>query len=135
MAAVEVPGAVLPVDAALVTPGSPSMNMLLLPEREKEAIRGEVAEGRLRVGALFLWDTLDQDADAVRVSGAGYGQEIVITHERKMIYVPYVPGSSVTITPIRDGGGGGVTLGVSTTLGPVPLPHLVVGQSLEIPVL
>jgi hypothetical protein len=44
-------------------------------------------------------------------------------------------GGTVSIRAVRDGGGGGVTLGVSTVIGPVPLPSLAPGQIVEIPAL
>lgn len=135
MAEKDVPGSVKPVASSLVFQGSPAWTMLALPDSQKRRIMQEMADGKLRLGALFLWDTIDEDTDTVRVSGAGYDQDVVITHAHRMVYVPYYPGTRVTITALRDGGGGGVTLGLSTIIGPVALPHLGAGQTLEIPVL
>ncbi len=135
MATNDVPGSVLPVAASLVFEGSPSWTALALPDSQKRRVMREVADGKLRLGALFLWDTIDEDADTVRVGGAGYDQDVAIAHARTMVYVPYYPGTKVAITALSDGGGGGVTLGVSTIIGPVVLPPLGVGQTVEIPVL
>ena len=110
------------------------MTALALPEREKERVREMLKDGSLRMGTITLWDTIDEDADTVSISSAGFIQEHVIKHAPRTFFVPYLPGSSVRITALHDGGGG-VTLGVKTAFGDVPLPRLHVGQTIEIPIL
>jgi hypothetical protein len=56
-------------------------------------------------------------------------------HKPVTFFLPLQPGGTVSIRAVRDGGGGGVTLGVSTVIGPVPLPSLAPGQIVEIPAL
>ena len=115
------------------TPGSvlAQMNM---PEAEKRRLAQELADERVRLAAVTLWDNVNEDGDAVEVSAAGFRQRLVIMHKPKTFFVPVQFGGSVAIKAVHDGGGG-VTLGVSTILGPVPLPPLAVGQVVEIPIL
>ena len=50
------------------------------------------------------------------------------------IVVPYIPGHPVLITGERDGGGG-ITVAVELSTGPLPLPPLAVGQTVALPIL
>jgi hypothetical protein len=105
-----------------------------MPEAEKLRLEEELRDGGTRLAAVTLWDTVDEDGDVVDVSAAGFSQRLTILHKPKMFFLPVQYGGSVRITGVRDGGGG-ITLGVSTITGPVPLPPLAVSQSVEIPVL
>lgn len=107
---------------------------LQVSTEERDRLRKALGDGRLRIGMIKLWDTMVEDGDRVRLEGAGFVQELTILHKAAVFLVPYVPGQAVRITAIGDGGGG-VTLGLSTILGPVVLPPLALGQTLEIPVL
>lgn len=135
VAAETVPGAMVPHDPSALSERSHVLAGMTLDDAEKERLLTEVADGKMRIGAISLWDTIDEDADTVLIASGGFEQEVVIGNTPTMFYVPYRPGAAVRVTAILDGGGGGVTLGVKTVIGPVPLPHLSVGSSLEIPVL
>ena len=108
------------------------MNM---PEAEKKRLAEKLIDGTVRLAAVTLWDTVDEDGDVVDVIAGGFSQRLVIMHKQKTFFVGVQPGGSVVIKAVRDGGGGGVTLGVSTVLGPYHLPALAVGQAVEIPAL
>jgi len=129
-----VPGAVM----TLLVSGNDDPTFVLakmaVDPEERTRLRADLAQGRIRIGMIRLWDTVHEDGDRVRLDGAGYTQELTILHKPGIFYLPFVPGGSARITAIRDGGGG-VTLGVATVLGPVHLPPLKVGQAVEIPIL
>ena len=114
-------------------PGS-VLAQLSMPEAEKKRLAEKLADGSVRLAAVTIWDTVDEDGDTVDVTAAGFSQRLVIMHKPKMFFLPVQPGGSVVIKAVRDGGGG-ITLGVSTILGPYPMPALAVGQSVEIPAL
>ncbi len=105
-----------------------------MPKPEQDRLTEELEKGRLRIAALWLWDNQAEDGDAVSVSVGGFSQTIGIYNKPTMYYIPVQTGANVRITAITDGGGG-VTLGVRTIVGPYPLPPLAVGQSLEVPIL
>jgi len=115
-------------------PGS-VLAQLNMPEVEKARLAEKLADGSVRLAAVTVWDTVDEDGDTVDVMAAGFRQRLVIMHKPVTFFLPVQPGGSVVIKAVRDGGGGGVTLGVSTILGPYRLPALAVGQSVEIPAL
>ncbi|MFL6795818.1 MAG: hypothetical protein ACJ8F3_00225 [Xanthobacteraceae bacterium] len=123
---------VLP-DSFQKSPGS-VLAQLHMPEAEKQRLAEKLADGSVRLATVTVWDTVDEDGDTVDLTAAGFGQRLVIMHKPVTFLVPVQPGGSVVIRAVRDGGGG-VTLGVSTILGPYRLPALAVGQSVEIPAL
>jgi hypothetical protein len=134
LAADKVPGAfsVLPADFH----NSPDsvIGQMHLAEAEKRRLSERLLDGSVRLAAVTLWDNVAEDGDVVEVSAATFSQTLQIMHKPQMFFVPIQPGGSVLIKAIRDGGGG-VTLGVRTIIGPVPLPPLAVGQMVEIPAL
>jgi len=108
---------------------------LNMPEAEKRRLAEKLLDGSVRLAAVTLWDRVDEDGDMVEVSAATFSQTLTIMHKPVTFFIPVQPGGVVSIRGVRDGGGGNVTLGVSTVIGPVPLPPLAPGQVVEIPAL
>jgi hypothetical protein len=67
------------------------------------------------------------------VTAAGFTQQVPLFHAPTRILVPYIPGQPVFVTGERDGRGGGVTVAVELSTGPLPLPPLAVGQTVALP--
>ena len=134
MASSDVPGMIVAIDWDFVRHPE-RLHRLALSGVEREKLRADLEAGRLRIGMIQVWDTVDEDGDQIRIEAVGFSQDLTILHRPSTFLIPYAPGGSVRITAIHDGAGGGVTLGVATVLGPTPLPPMVVSQSLEIPVL
>ena len=130
----DVPGAFFPVPPELSKGTQRVLGLIKMPGPEKERLSLALETGDVRIAAIWLWDNQAEDGDSVRISASGFTQTTGIKKSPTMFYVPVQTGTSMQITAVADGGGG-VTLGVRTILGPFPLPPLVVGQSLEIPVL
>lgn len=130
----EVPGALGTIDKALTANSQHVFGALVMPSEEKARLKAELERTPMRIGRLTVWDTMDQDDDRVRITGSGFSQDVVIGHAPKSFFVPYLPGSDVKVLALQDGGGGGVTLGIATTLGPLSLPHIAPGQTIEIAV-
>ena len=128
----DVPGAVKLVDEDL--PGIHLIERMQLSLADKQRLKEALSDRRVRLGRLVVWDNVAVDGDAIILSSTGFAQTLPITHERQILYLPVVTGSSAQITALRDGEGG-VTLGVQTMIGPVFLPRLAVGDTVEIPVL
>lgn len=115
------------------SPGS-VLVQLQMPEAEKRRVAEKLADGSVRLAAVTVWDTVQEDGDVVELNAAGFSQRVTIMHKPVTFFLPLNPGGSVNIKAVRDGGGG-VTLGVSTLAGKLALPVLAVGQSVEIPAL
>lgn len=115
------------------SPGS-VLIQLKMPEAEKQRLAEKLADGSVRLAAVTVWDTMDEDGDVVEISAAGFVQRVTIMHKPATFFLPLHPGGSVMIKAVHDGYGG-VTLGVRTITGNLRLPRLGVGQSVEIPAL
>jgi hypothetical protein len=134
LAADQAPGAFKILPASFQNAPASVLAQLSMPEAEKRRLAEKLADGSVRLAAVTLWDNVDEDGDVVEISAATFSQTLTIMHKPVMFFIPVQPGGSVSIKAIRDGGGG-VTLAVSTIVGPVPLPRLVPGQIVEIPAL
>jgi hypothetical protein len=128
----DVPGAVALVDEDLG--GLHLVEKMQLSLADKQLLKAKLSEGQMRLGRLIVWDNVAVDGDAIALTAMGFTQTISITHERQKLYLPVVNGGTAHITALRDGEGG-VTLGVQTMIGPVFLPRLAVGDTVEIPIL
>lgn len=135
LAADQAPGAFKILPSSFQNAPTRVIAQLNMPEAEKRRLTEKLADGSVRLAAVTLWDRMDEDGDVVEVSAATFSQTLTIMHKPVIFFLPVQPGGSVSIRAVRDGGGGGVTLGVSTVIGPVPLPSLAPGQIVEIPAL
>lgn len=115
------------------SPGS-VLVQLQMPEADKQRVAEKLADGSVRLAAVTVWDTMQEDGDMVELNAAGFSQRMTIMHKPATFFLPLTPGGSVNVKAVHDGGGG-VTLGVSTITGKLALPILSVGQSVEIPAL
>jgi hypothetical protein len=115
------------------SPGS-VLVQLQMPEAEKRRVAEKLVDGSVRLAAVTVWDTMQEDGDVVELNAASFSQRVTIMHKPVTFFLPLSPGGSVRIKAVRDGGGG-VTLGVSSITGKLALPPLAVGQSVEIPAL
>jgi hypothetical protein len=131
----QAPGAFKILPSSFQNSPASVLAQLNMPEAEKRRLSEKLADGSVRLAAVTLWDRLDEDGDQIEVNAATFSQMLTIMHKPVTFFLPVQPGGTVSIRAVRDGGGGGVTLGVSTIIGPVPLPALVPGQVVEIPAL
>jgi hypothetical protein len=58
---------------------------------------------------LLLWDWGDEDGDVVRIAG----ETITLRNGPAAVYLPLKPGTTVEVLGVKDGRGGGITVGVS----------------------
>jgi len=106
---------------------------LLLSEAQKEQVREDVSRGRLRLAWIKVSDNLTEDGDWIRLEAAGFRQDIRLLHQPYQIAVPYLPGSTATVTGLVDGIDGDITVSVSTGGGLISLKPLKQGETLQIP--
>ncbi len=82
----------------------------------------------VRLAWITLWDTDDEDGDTVRIDSAGYSRTVTLTKKGATFAVP-IPGDGViNLTGVRDGEGGGITVGAASGSSSVVLPIMSVGQ-------
>jgi hypothetical protein len=83
-----------------------------------------------RLAWLTLWDTDVQDGDVVRIDSQGYSRTVVLTKTPLTFAIPVPDSGVVTVTGIRDGDGGGITVGLSSGASTAVFPIMSVGQVL-----
>jgi hypothetical protein len=126
-------GRMLPVDMSSVAQKNAVKAAFVMSEADVSRAMPMVENGKLAIGWLKLWDNYQQDNDTVSVTAGGFSQRIVLQHKPVTIPVVYVPGEPVYITGEYDGGGG-ITIAVELTTGPLPFPIMKVGQTIALPV-
>lgn len=82
---------------------------------------------------IEVWDFAQEDGDIVHLSSAGFNIDCNLLHAHQRIAIPVDASKRVAITGKLDGGGG-ITLGVQAAGGPVMLPVLAPGQTLQLPI-
>jgi hypothetical protein len=128
-------GSLLPVELSTEAQREELIRSLHLPRADAERVIAQAQNGDRALGWLTLWDNFDEDGDVVAVSAAGVTQTVELRHAPTRILVPYIPGQPVYLTGEKDGMGGGVTVAVELSTGPLPLPPLAVGQTVALPLL
>lgn len=86
----------------------------------------------LRLAWITLWDTDIQDGDVVRINSQGYSRTVTLTKEGETFAVPVPDNGIVTVTGIKDGDGGGITVGLASGAAKAVFPIMSTGQSLEL---
>ena len=84
-----------------------------------------------RMVELTVWDDVEEDGDVVQIQSTERTETVALTHSPQTVLIPVQEGAPLTITGVRDGGGG-ITLGFSGAGQPVSLPVLGEGESIQI---
>jgi hypothetical protein len=127
-------GSLLPVDLSANQDRSKLLDSLNLTKPQAERLLAMVDRGERMLGWLTLWDSSDEDGDVASITASGITQHVMLTRAPTRVLVASIPGQPVYITGERDGIGGGVTLSVELSTGPLPLPPLAVGQTIALPI-
>lgn len=88
----------------------------------------------LRLAWITLWDTDVQDGDVVRIDSQGYSRTITLTKGGATFAVPVPASGVITVTGIKDGDGGGITVGLASGAAKAVFPIMSTGQSLGLKV-
>jgi hypothetical protein len=79
-----------------------------------------------------LWDSDVEDGDVVRIDSAGYSRTVSLTNRGLIFAIPVPASGQVRITGVRDGDGGGITVGLASGSAQTILPIMSVGQVLTL---
>jgi hypothetical protein len=85
---------------------------------------------RLQLVWIRLWDTDAEDGDVVRIDSAGYSRTVRLTKHGDTFAVPVSPDGIVRVTGIKDGDGGGITVGLASGSSQAVFPIMSEGQVL-----
>lgn len=121
--------------AAVATADIPgAVQALRLQPADERRLTDDLDAGRRRLAWLSLYDADMDDGDVVEIRTAGFSHAMTLAKQPVAVAIPVSAGEAVTLVGLVDGGGGGITVGVLTRTGPVPLPPMSVGQVLALPV-
>jgi hypothetical protein len=84
----------------------------------------------VRLAWITLWDTDIEDGDVVRIDSQGYSRTIALTKRGNTFAVPVPSDGIITVTGIKDGDGGGITVGLASGTAKAVFPIMSTGQSL-----
>nr|WP_199046810.1 hypothetical protein [Dyella sp. ASV24] len=79
---------------------------------------------------IRLWDTDAEDGDVVRIDSGGYSRTVRLTKHGDTFAVPVSPDGLVRVTGIKDGDGGGITVGLASGSSQAVFPIMSEGQVL-----
>ncbi|MEM1019151.1 MAG: hypothetical protein AAGJ09_01530 [Pseudomonadota bacterium] len=100
----------------------------------KEEIQTAVSTGEIQLAWLTLWDTHAEDGDILRFEAAGVVPvEVMAMNAKTTIAIPYPADGNVTVTGVRDGGGG-ITIALESGATQIAWPTMQTGQSINLPV-
>jgi hypothetical protein len=85
-----------------------------------------------RLAWMTLWDSNVEDGDAVRVECGGYARTVTLTKRGITFAVPVPPDGQIRLIGVRDGDGGGITVGLASGSANVLLPIMSVGEVLNL---
>lgn len=103
------------------------------PKEHKAQVIADVATGKNQVAEITVWDDVAEDGDVVLVSSGFIGQEIPIFHQPTKVVLPLVTGRPITLTGVKDGGGG-ITVAIANGNTALANPVMREGETITIPI-
>ena len=94
--------------------------------------KGTASANRLRLAWITLWDTDVEDGDVVRIDSQGYSRTVVLKKAPTTFAVPVPADGVIHVTGIRDGDGGGITVGLASGASKAVFPVMSEGQVLDL---
>jgi hypothetical protein len=135
-----VPATLSDLAPTLITPVDPenrvavraAIEHLSIPSVERKRFAQAAREDHQRFGWIVLVDSIDPDGDVVSIEAGGTVQLVTLSKAWTPVPIPITAGGDVSVTAIRDGISGGVTVSVATRGGPVTLQILKPGERIRV---
>lgn len=94
----------------------------------------QTASPRVRLVWIRLWDTDAEDGDVVRIDSSGYTRTVRLSKHGETFAVPVSGDGLIRVTGIKDGDGGGITVGLASGASQAVFPIMSEGQVLGLKV-
>jgi hypothetical protein len=88
----------------------------------------------MRLVWITLWDTDVEDGDVVRIDSEGYSRTVRLTKKGDTFAVPVPADGIIKVTGVKDGDGGGITVGLASGETRAVFPIMSEGQELGLKV-
>jgi hypothetical protein len=105
---------------------------LKLSTPQRAEVEQAIVERRRRIGWIVFTDSMDPDGDTIAVEASGLTQQIVLTKSWTPVAVTVADGAPVSVTAVRDGEAGGITVAFATSNGIMPMRILQPGERIEV---
>ena len=109
-----------------------AVSALRLSDAQRTTVERSITDGQRRIAWIVLTDSIDPDGDTVAVEAEGIVQNVILSKAWMPVAVPLSGPGKITITGVRDGGGGGITIALATRSGSVPFRILLPGERIEV---
>jgi hypothetical protein len=96
--------------------------------------QAQAAAPRMQLVWIRLWDTDVEDGDVVRIESGGYARTVRLTKRGEIFAVPVPPDGLIHVTGVKDGDGGGITVGLASGPSQAIFPIMSEGQVLGLKV-
>ena len=106
---------------------------LIMSDADKARVREAVTAGKANIAWINVSDSQAEDGDWVRVTAAGFSQDVRLFRNPLRVAVPYVPGTPVTVTGLIDGDGHSITVAVHFSGSIFGLKPMRKGESITVP--
>jgi hypothetical protein len=122
--------AVAAIDAMQLAPDAKRSLLADLATPSPMPSKNAAPANRLRLAWVTLWDTDVEDGDVVRIDSQGYSRTVVLKKLPTTFAVPVPADGVIHVTGIRDGDGGGITVGLASGASKAVFPVMSEGQVL-----
>ncbi|MEW6397094.1 MAG: hypothetical protein AB1582_21425 [Pseudomonadota bacterium] len=110
-----------------------AIDQLMTSDVDKRKVRSGLENGSLRLGTVTVSDFDAEDGDWVSITGAGVKQDVRLFKKPLTVTIPYLPGGTVSVLGLVDGGGGDITVSIHVGAAAMPLRALKPGEAVQIP--
>ncbi|MDR3533234.1 MAG: hypothetical protein P4L90_22085 [Rhodopila sp.] len=111
-----------------------AIQALGLPPVAEQQLIADVAQGRIRLGWISLYDSDTEDGDVVDIVSMGLRHTMTLTKTPVAVAIPIPADGKMRLVATDEGRGGGVTVGILTHRGPWALPPMRVGDAILVTV-
>jgi hypothetical protein len=121
-----------PIKLAAIPATADALDGIALPPEQRAALQAAVADKRLRLAWLSLYDSDAVDGDRVTVQSLGLSHTLTLGRAPVAVPVAIPDDGQVVLKGVDQGLGGGVTVGIIANGHPLKLPPLAVGEVLSL---
>jgi len=121
-----------PAPVTSLEPTQSSTQQQTVPQAHRAAVR--VKSEPTKLAWVTLWDTDAQDGDVVRIDSQGYSRTVTLATKPVAFAIPVPADGVIKVSGIRDGEGGGITVGLASGVSKAVFPVMSVGQVLGLQV-